>query len=118
MNSERMSCPARLSPASGALVGFNVGAHDSPRVRSPRNTAVDGGARQGRPGWLANRKQGALLAFVNAVFSIALNNGRGARSARSAVMSQLPSQGSIGLPIPNSMLHKNGLRNLTALIVD
>jgi hypothetical protein len=25
---------------------------------------------------------------------------------------------SAGLPIPNSMLHKNGLRNLTALIVD
>ena len=33
-------------------------------------------------------------------------------------MSQLPSQSFAGLPIPNSMLHKNGLRNLTALIVD
>ena len=33
-------------------------------------------------------------------------------------MSQLPSQGLAGLPIPNSMLHKNGLRNLTALVVD
>src|SRR5258707_14979367 len=41
-----------------------------------------------------------------------------ASRARSAVMSQLPSQGFSGVSTSSSNLHRSGLHNLTALIVD